>query len=387
MLSGVRRLLALICSIVFVDAMLFGALTPLVPDYARELDLTKTGAGLLVAAFGAGALVGGVPGGLLAARLGSRPAVIGGLIVLGVASIAFALAGDALELGAARFLQGFASTVTWAGALAWIAEAAPTGRRGEVIGTVFGFAVAGAVLGPLLGGVAEIVGVASAFLAVGLVAFAFAGLAVATASPAPSPRAAPGGLRRALRDPRFLGGLWLNTLPAGLFGVLIVLAPLALAAAGWTTLAIAGLFFVSGLAEVVINPLLGRATDRVGRLLPIRAALAGSIVVAVLLAGVRSGAAIAALVCAAAITFGALYTPGMVLTSHRADAAGIAQGLAFGIMNSAWALGHMVGPGLAGILAEPYGDELPYLAGAGLCLLTLLASFRLVPVRMGPREA
>ena len=28
----------------------------------------------------------------------------------------------------------------------------------------------------------------------------------------------PGGLRHALRDPRFVGGLWLNTLPALLFG-------------------------------------------------------------------------------------------------------------------------------------------------------------------------
>ena len=62
------------------------------------------------------------------------------------------------------------------------------------------------------------------------------------------------GLRQALRDERFLGGLWLNTLPAMLFGVLIVLTPLALDEASWTTAAIAAVFFAAGLLEVAAQP-------------------------------------------------------------------------------------------------------------------------------------
>jgi MFS family permease len=381
----VRRLLLLVSAIVFVDAMLFGALTPLVPGYARELDLTKTGAGLLVASFGAGALLGGIPGGLAAARLGSRIAVVGGLVLLGVASLSFAVADTAVELGTARFVQGFSSTVTWAGALAWIAESAPRERRGEVIGTVFGAAVAGAVLGPMFGGVAEIVSVSVAFAGVGIVAFAFAGLS-AVSTHAGSRRSEPGGLGRAVRDPRFLGGLWLNTLPAFLFGTLVVLTPLALDAAGWATLTIAAVFLAAGLVEVVINPFLGRATDRVGRLLPIRVALAASVVITVLLAATGSATGIAVLVCAAAIGFGALYTPGMALTSYRADLAGLAQGLAFGAMNTAWALGNMTGPAVGGALAQAVGDAAPYLVCAVLCAITLAASFRATG-RMEPHEA
>ena len=38
-LAGVRRLLLLVSSIIFVDAMLFSALTPLVPGYVEEFDL------------------------------------------------------------------------------------------------------------------------------------------------------------------------------------------------------------------------------------------------------------------------------------------------------------------------------------------------------------
>lgn len=381
-----RRLVALVSSIIFVDALLYTALTPLVPDYADEFGLSKSGAGLLLAAFGAGALFGGVPGGLAAARYGPKHAVVWGLVLLGISSIAFALADGAVSLGLARLVQGFSSTVTWAGALAWVASVAPREQRGEMLGFAFGAAIAGAILGPLFGGIAEAAGIRISFTSVGVVAFAFAGLALLGRSTPGEPLTA-SGLRRAFADLRFVGGLWLNTLPALLFGTLAVLAPLALDDAGWTTLAIGAVFFGAGVVEVFLNPFLGRLTDRLGRLLPIRFALAGSTVVAVALAVSSTPAAIAVLVAAAAITFGSLYTPGMSLTSHRAEAAGLAQGLAFGIMNSAWAVGALVGPALGGVLAEAEGDAAPYVVGAVLCALTLVATRRVARIQVRAREA
>jgi MFS family permease len=380
----VRRLLVLVSSIIFVDALLFGALTPLVPGYADEFDLTKTGAGLLVAAFGAGALVGGLPGGIATRYVGPKWTVVFGLVLLGAASFGFASADEAWSLGLARFLQGFSSTTTWAGALAWLTVETPAGRRGETLGTAFGIAVLGAILGPMFGAGADVVGIPAAFAAVGVVAVAFAGWAATgpTSPPEPQP---PGALSAAVRDPRFLGGLWLNALPALLFGTLAVLAPLSLADAGFTPVAIGAVFLTAGLIEVGVNPLLGRYSDRVGRLAPIRVALAAAVAVSVVLA-VADGAALVALgVCAAAITWGGFYTPGMALVSDRAQAAGLAQGLAFGVMNTAWALGNVTGPSVGGALAERFGDAAPYLMGGLLCLLTLLAARRVA--RAAPRVA
>jgi predicted MFS family arabinose efflux permease len=383
-LASVRRLLLLVSSIIFVDAMLFTALTPLVPGYAEEFELSKLGAGVLVGAFGAGALLGGVPGGLAAARFGPKQAVVAGLVLLGAASFAFAAAESVAALSAARLVQGLSSTTTWAGALAWIAVVAPPGRRGAVIGTAFGAAVFGAVLGPMFGGVADVVGIRASFAAVGVVALALAALALL-------PRAAPAeplsaaGARRALRDPRFLGGLWLNALPAFLFGMLVVLAPLALDEGGWSALGIAAVFFAAGLLETLLNPLLGQASDRVGPLLPVRLALAASVVVALGLAASSKPEVIAFLVCAAALSFGGFYTPGMTLTSHRADAAGLAQGLAFGIMNTAWAVGEVSGPTVGGALADAFGDAVPYLVAASVCALTLAAIWQLTRRRAGLR--
>jgi len=382
----VRRLLALVSSIIFVDALLFTTLTPLVPGYAEDFDLSKTGAGLLVGAYGAGALFGGIPGGLAAARFGPKRTVVGGLVLLAVACFAFAAADSALTLGAARFVQGLASTATWAGSLAWISVVAPREKRGEVIGTAFGAAVFGAVLGPVFGGLAEFAGIRLSFTIVGVLTLAFAGGATLARS-APVQQATLAGLKRALLDARFLGGLWLNMLPAMLFGLLIVLSPLALDDAGWSTFAIAGVFFASGLVEVVLNPYLGRVSDRVGRLMPIRVALTASVIVAVTLAAVPDRPwLLALLICAAAISFGSLYTPGMALTSHRAETAGLAQGLAFGVMNTAWAFGELVGPTVGGALADSYQDAIPYLVGAGLCALTLGATYR-VALKAGPRAA
>jgi MFS family permease len=380
-----RRLLFLVSTIIFVDALLFSALTPLVPKYADEFDLSKAGAGLLVGAYGAGAVLGGIPGGLAAAKWGPKRAVVGGLLLLAFASFAFAFAGTALALGLARFVQGISSTATWAGALSWISIEAPRERRGEVIGTTFGMAVFGAIVGPVFGGVADAAGIELSFAVVGAVVLTLAGLA-AFGGTSRSQAISFEGLTRALRDSRYVGGLWLNMLPAILFGLMLVLTPLALDAAGWGAFAIAAVFFGAGLVEVVLNPALGRFSDRVGRLVPIRVSLAASAVMAAALAAASSAAAIAVLVCIASISFGSLYTPSMSLASHRADAAGLAQGLAFGVVNTAWALGELIGPTIGGALAESAGDAAPYLVGASLCLVTLAATYR-VAGRMRPDAA
>ena len=174
-----------------------------------------------------------------------------------------------------------------------------------------------------------------------------------------------GAVSRAFADQGFVGGLWLNTLPAWLFGTLVVLVPLQLDDGGFTPFAIGAVFLAAGLVETVVNPFLGRLSDRRGRLLPIRIALAASVVVALAFAAARDAYPVAALTVLAAITFGAFYTPGMALVSDRTEAVGLSQALGFGIMNTAWALGNMTGPALAGTVAETVGDAAALRARSG----------------------
>lgn len=370
-----RRIIAITGTIVFLDAMLFGAIIPLVPHFADRYDLSKLEAGLLLGAYGGGALVGGIPGGLLVGRIGPKHGVLAGLVVLSLASLGFAAAGGALALGVARFVQGVSSATTWAGALAWVAVTVERDRRGQALGTVFGLAVFGFVVGPMFGGVADVVGIRLSFVCVAVVAAALAAALAAAAAPARETVRA-GAIRRVLHDRAFVGGLWLNTLPALFFGTLDVLVPLLFDAAGHGALAIAAVFVLAGAVEVVVNPVVGRISDRHGRLLPVRVALAASIAVACGFALATEPLVVALLVVAASVTFGGFYTPGMALVADRAERVGLAQGIGFGVTNTAWAVGALLGPALGGALAEMLGDPAPYILSAGLCAVTLVAAQR-----------
>ena len=164
-----RRLLVLACAIVFVDTTFYAAITPLLPHFEDEFGLSKSAAGVLAAAYPAGTLVGAIPGGYLAARAGVRATVLLGLTLMVVSSLAFAFADSIAVFDAARFVQGVGGAASWAGAMAWVASAAPRDRRGEMIGTTMGAAIAGALAGPALGTLADVVGIAPTFCGVAVV--------------------------------------------------------------------------------------------------------------------------------------------------------------------------------------------------------------------------
>jgi MFS family permease len=366
----VRRLLFLVCCVVFVETMLYSALVPLLPGYAREFGLSKTAAGLLVGAYAAGAVLGALPGGIAAARYGPRRAMLFGLAIMGVASLAFGFAGDAWTLGLARLAQGLGGSLAWAGALTWLIAGTPRERRGEMLGTAIGSAIFGALLGPAVGALAHHIGPRPVF--VGL-----AGLAIvlgAWALRLPPAHAEPprrGAVGRALREPQVLGALWLMTIPALVFGVVGVLAPLALDEAGWSAAAIAVAWIVSAAIEMVIAPLIGRVSDRRGRLLPLRISLAGAVTVLVAFSIADRPAAVVPVLILSGVTFGAFWAPAMALLADAAERIGLAQGLAFGLMNAAWGAGNAIGPSVGGALADAGGDALPYALAALLCAATL----------------
>ncbi|MDX6543498.1 MAG: hypothetical protein QOK32_1101 [Gaiellaceae bacterium] len=367
-----RRLLLLVSALVLVDTMLYAALPPLLPHFAEQFGLSKQGAGALVAAYAIGALVGGLPGGIAAARLGPRRAVLIGLALMTVAGVAFAFAGDPWTLGLARFGQGFGSALTWSGALTWLVGATPRERRGEAIGSAMGAAIFGALLGPVLGAAASFAGTRLVFTCVAALGVVLAVWAFRSPT-VPGDSQPLRALAGAFREPRIGAGLWLMVLPALLFGILSVLAPLTFARAGWGAVAIGAVFLVGATLEAMLSPFFGRLSDRRGRLYPLRIAVATSAVVTAVLAFGGPALLTAALVVCAALAFGGFWTPAMALIADGAEHARLAQGLAFGLMNAAWAAGNSIGPGAGGLLADRAGDAAPYLIASALCVATLVA--------------
>jgi MFS family permease len=367
----VRRLVLLVSAIVLVDTMFYAVVAPLLPHYVDELDLSKAAAGVLAAAFPAGTLVASLPAGVLVARIGARPTVYLGLALMGASSLAFGFGDDVAVLDGARFVQGVGNACSWAGALAWLIEAAPPDRRGQLIGTALGAAIGGALFGPVVGAVAEATSPEIVFGSVVVVAAAL--IAWAATTPAP-PTTDPQGLdavARAVRRPAVIAGMWLVALPAAGFGVMGVLGPLRLDDMGAGAAAVGAVFLVAAAIEGIVSPLVGRVSDRRGRLVPIRAGLIVSAVLLSLFALPGSAFVLAALIVATMAAMGTFWAPAMALLSDVAESSGLHQGLAMALVNLAWAVGQMTGSAGSGALAKVTSDALPAALVAAAAVATL----------------
>jgi MFS family permease len=365
-----RRLFWLVAAVVLVDTMFFAAVAPLLPHYTNELDLSKTGAGILTAAYPAGTFIGALPSGWLATRWGVKPTLLLGLSMLGLASLGFAFAGNVVVLDSARFIQGVGGACMWAAGMAWLLSAAPMDRRGELIGAALSAAIVGVLLGPVLGGAATLLSPEAVFSAVTVVA---AGLAAwAWTVPGVEPEESPGvrAMLRALGRPAVLIGFWVFTLPALFSGVIEVLVPLRLDDLGVAGATIGVVFLVSAAVEAVVSPIAGRFSDRAGRMAPIRAGLIGAAIMAVLLPLPRTPVLVGLAVVCSFVALASFWAPGMAMLSDSAEDAGLDQALAFAISNLAWALGHVFGAGAGGAVADATTDAVPYAALAVACGLT-----------------
>jgi len=375
--SGLRSLLALVCAVVLVDTVFYAVVTPLLPVYADELGLGKTGAGVLEASYAAGTLLAAVPAGLLAARAGVRRTVLLGLGLLGASTLVFGFARDIVLLDVARFAQGIGGACSWAGAMAWLVRRTPAARRGELIGVAMGAAIAGALAGPALGALAESAGTETVFSAAAVLAAALAAWALRV----PAPPGASGFVRAqelvdGVRDRRVVAALGFVTLPGLLFATLGVLGPLRLDELGATSVTIGAVFVAAAALEAATSPVVGRLSDRFGRLAPMRAGLLAAVPLLALLPHPDALWLVGAVVIALSPAIGASWAPSMALLADGTEARGLDPALGFALMNVAWGLGHVVGGAGGGALGDLLGDRATFALLAAVCLAVAVGTAR-----------
>jgi MFS family permease len=341
-------LLVLVCGIVLVDTAFYTALTPLLPHLSRTYGLSKTGSGLLVAAYPIGTLIGALPSGVVANRLGVRRTVVMGLAGMSVATVTFAFVTSVALLDGARAVQGLG-------------------------GMAFGAALGGALFGPVVGGVASRVGVGPTFAGAAVAGGGLMLLCMSLPKPTTPVPQRWRDVSSSLADPGLLAGMWLTALAGLALGVVEVLAPLRLSRLGASAVTISAAFLGAAAVETALSPLIGRLSDRRGHLTTLRGAVAGAIVACVALPLVSPAGALVATLVIALPSIGCLFVPASALLSERADRSGLDQGLAFGLSNLAWAGGQAVSATAGGALAQATADVVPYLVVAVVSALTLLA--------------
>lgn len=371
-----RRLLLLASAMIFFDVAFFAAIAPLLPEYVDKLGLSKAEAGILSAAYAAGTLVGSLPAGFVASRVGPRRTVIAGLLLLGCSSLVFGFAEQIVLLDSARFIQGIAGALIWSGALTWLITTAPEEKRGSVIGTALGTAVAGALLGPALGAIAGSIGTEPVFSSV-LVITLLLSIAAARLPESGVPEHQPlSEVVATLLSRPLLEAAAFVAVPSVMFGAIEVLVPLRIDALGGGHGLIAAGFIAGAGLEAMLAPVAGRLSDRVGRRLPYVAGLSICALAMVAIALVTTLGAVLGGLIVTSLGAGLCFAPALTLISDVAEASSLHQGFAAGVSNMAWASGQVIGGVGGGVVASFTGYAEPSLVIAALLALTVAYAFR-----------
>ncbi len=159
-----RRLAIPIYGPTALVAVGYGAILPLVALSARELGASVGVAALVVGLIGAGQLVGDLPAGALAARIGEKWALVGACLLDAIALLGAFLAPNVWSLAIAVFVTGLAGAVFSLARQAYLTAAVPIGQRARAMSTLGGTFRIGTFVGPFAGAaIVTVAGIAPAY--------------------------------------------------------------------------------------------------------------------------------------------------------------------------------------------------------------------------------
>ena len=396
-----RNIILLLAASVVIVTIGFGIVMPVFARRLGELGSGVEALGLMTMSFALAAFLSAPLMGSLADRVGRRPLFLGGLAAYVVVNLAFLFAPSPEIFMVIRAAEGALTAGLMPAAMGVVADIIPEPKRAQWVGVLMGSMGAGIVFGPVVGGLLydswgfETPFIASAGMA--LIALLSATVLVPetrtrevrrreglrrrrTASTIPTPRSKAGQLWSSLPRPLYLLATLLFLDFVFTFGFTYIEPQMLFyfyEDLGWSTVQFGVVVGVFGLAMVGCQAVLGRASDKVGRMpvivvgallfsaLPISLAFVTSfplLLVAALTAGVG-----VALISPA---LGAAYLD-ITAEQHRSRIVGI--------KSSSGSLGGVFGP-LALVGASTFATPRGIFISAG-GLLVLAAALALVALR------
>jgi predicted MFS family arabinose efflux permease len=131
-------------------------MSPVLEQMAREFGITTGTAGSVVAAYGAPGIAVALLAGPYSDRIGRKPFLVVGPLVMGISTLAAAIAPTFGLIIAARIASGVGASVLFPNINATIADTFPFRERGRAIATAIGMNTMASVVGvPIAGIVAE----------------------------------------------------------------------------------------------------------------------------------------------------------------------------------------------------------------------------------------
>jgi MFS family permease len=401
-LADLPRDVAVLSFVAFAVALGYGIAAPALPVYARTFGVSAFVASTVISGFALMRLLSAGPAGLAVDRFGERRIMSIGIWVVAGSSLMTALAQSFGQLLVLRGVGGIGSSMFTVSAMALLLRTAGPEQRGRASGAFQAGFLFGGVTGPAIGGAVTAISIRAPFVVYGIT-LVVAGLLAAkylsrepadgpAPSPAPAPtvegpagdggggdgdhgpdptRAAPASLGSALRSAAYRAALMVN-LSSGfiVFGLRISLVPLFVTEGLEQGVGLVGIGFLCAAASqaVMLIPA-GRWTDTSGR----RGSMlvgAATLTVSMLLLALGTGAAGFLLAMAASGLASAFLAP-----ASSAVVGDLTRGLSGGRVVSAYQmvgdLGGILGPLIAGALADAAGFQWAFTAGVVIGLVTM----------------
>ncbi|TDT32564.1 MFS transporter [Naumannella halotolerans] len=362
----------------FCVAVGFGVLVPVLPVFARSFGIGNLEAGAVISAFGFLRFLFSPFAARMLRRFSERVVLSAGVLIVAASSAAAGLATSYPQLLIMRGLGGIGSAMFSVSAMTLLLRSVTAEQRGRASGTMQSGFLLGGMAGPALGSLLARISLTAPFFFYA-VTLAVAGLvgALLLRPPAHDPLSRATGsatVRSALADAGYRAACMANFSQGwNSFGVRSSLVPILVVESLHRSPADAGIAFaIAAVAQTLALAPAGRFVDTTGR----RPAL--------MLGGVLCGVSIAATPWATSLTW---LTVAMVVYGLGASLLGTAPAAAVGdvvgprggqpvaVFSMMSDIGGILGPLVAGLLADVVSMQLAFAVGAGLAILaTLMAS-------------
>ncbi len=380
--SDLPREVWVLGAIAFAVAIGFGIVAPIIPVFAREFGVGQTAAGLVISAFAFMRLVFGPFGGRLVNRFGERLVLATGMGIVAVSTLLTGLAQTFEQMLVLRAIGGVGSVMFTVSAQSLLLRTVAAHQRGRASSVFSGGFLLGGVSGPFLGGVFGSISLrlpffiyAGTLVVAGAIGVAYLARAEVGEGPAGAVTSTT-TLREALSNKAYQAALTANVGTGWvLFGIRSSLVPLFVVEVLhrgplWTGVGL----LVGSVAQAALIYPIGKLADTLGRRPLILAGTSGGLIGSLLLAFAEHEAGFLAAmvafgVAAACLSVGPAAVVGDVVTGRG--------GTVVATYGMAADVGAVVGPLLAGALAEHVSYTAAFLSTAVVATLGLLMAVRM----------
>lgn len=379
-MSTLRRLLPVYLIVIFRSvAWTLSVSGPVLPLYVRSLGVDVMEWGVLAMAQGVGLILFEGLWGTLSDLVDRRRLLISALFGMALVFPFYTVRGFVPYFFIFQFAIGALAVAIGPTARALVADITPLESRGTYMGLWFAAFMFGNMLGPFLGTyISEVMGYKYAFYASSMVLIL--GSVVCAFALRDLPRKEPKGERLNVGVVQGLKALL--SIPSVALILLITVATFtgmpsigsflpiyASEEIGMSAVAIGGLVALSAGMQLLVNPVLGRVSDRLGQRRLMGAGLAAVAIMQFSFTRVTTPLELSLVTLALSASM-AVMTLGVTMLSKAVPRE--LSGMAMGVYGSCEDLGFIIGPILYGFVWNAFSPSLIFLVGTGATVVALL---------------